>query len=107
MISSGVGGNQSNNPVQTTSYLRSSDLSSMSDSEILALAQSRGYTITGTSNIEAQFLEEQKLYYEFTQTELNKLTISEITDIANDRGYTITQTLKADIIQEFLDEQNS
>lgn len=81
----------------------------MSDSDILALATARGYTITGTSHqdIVDEFLNEQKLYYEFTQSELNKLTISEITDIASARGYTITQTLKADIIQEFLDEQNS
>ena len=81
----------------------------MSDSEIMSLATSRGYTITSTttSDIIDQFLDEQKLYYEFTQTELNNLTISEITDIANARGYTITQTLKADIIQEFLDEQNN
>lgn len=78
----------------------------MSDADIIALANSRGYTIVGNTNIEGQFLEEQKLYYEFTQSELNALTISEITDIANARGYTITQTLKADIIAEFLDEQN-
>lgn len=75
----------------------------------MSLATSRGYTITGTTtyDIVNQFLDEQKLFYEFTQAELNKLTISDITDIANARGYTITQTLKADIIQEFLDEQNS
>lgn len=81
----------------------------MSDSDIQALANARGYSITGTAHqdIVDQFLDEQKLYYEFTQSELNKLTISEITDIATARGYTITQTLKADIIQEFLDEQNS
>lgn len=81
----------------------------MTDSDILSLASSRGYTITGTTHqdIVDEFLDEQKLYYEFTQSELSKLTISAITDIANARGYTITQTLKADIIQEFLDEQNS
>lgn len=28
-------------------------------------------------------------------------------EIANQRGYTITATLKADIIAEFLDQQNS
>lgn len=80
----------------------------MSDDEILALASARGYTITGTTHqdIVDEFLDEQKLYYEFTQSELNTLTISEITDIANERGYTITQTLKADIIAEFLAEQN-
>lgn len=81
----------------------------MSDDDILSLATARGYTIVSTTHqdIVDEFLEEQKLYYEFTQSELNALTISEITDIANARGYTITQTLKADIIQEFLDEQNS
>lgn len=81
----------------------------MTDDEILALASARGYTITGTTHqgIVDEFLDEQKLYYEFTQSELNTLTISEITDIASDRGYTITQTLKADIIAEFLTQQNS
>lgn len=81
----------------------------MTESEILSLANARGYTITATdkSDMIDEFVAEQELTYEFTQTELNKLTISEITDIANARGYTITQTLKADIIQEFLDEQNS
>lgn len=79
----------------------------MTDSEILSLATERGYTIVSTTHqdIVDEFLEEQKLYYEFTQTELSALTISEITDIANARNYTITQTLKADIIQEFLDQQ--
>ncbi len=81
----------------------------MSDSDILALATARGYTITGSTHqdIVDEFLLEQKLNYEFTQSELNNLTISEINDIANDRGYIITQTLKADIIQEFMDQQNS
>ena len=71
------------------------------------MATERGYTIVSTTHqdIVDEFLEEQKLYYEFTQTELSALTISEITDIANARNYTITQTLKADIIQEFLDQQ--
>ena len=79
----------------------------MTDEEILATARERGYTITGTStsDIVDEFLDEQELKYQFTQSELSRLTISEITDIASARGYTITQTLKADIIQEFLDQQ--
>lgn len=79
----------------------------MTDEEILALANERGYTITGTTTEEIvdEFLAEQELNYEFTQEELSNLTISEITDIAEARGYTITQTLKADIIQEFLEQQ--
>ena len=76
----------------------------MSDAEIEALAQSRGYTLTGTDLVQ-EFMDEQELYYVFTQAELNSLTIAEITNIANARGYTITQTLKADIIQEFLAQQ--
>lgn len=81
----------------------------MSDADILLLAEARGYNVTGNTHQEIvdEFLAEQKLYYEFTQSELNRLTISEINEIAAARGYTITQTLKADIIQEFLDEQNS
>jgi hypothetical protein len=81
----------------------------MTDSEILALATQRGYTITGstTQDIVDEFLAEQELNYEFTQAELNELTISEIESIANTRGYTITETLKADIITEFLTQQNA
>ena len=101
-----MGGNQSSNPIQTA-YLDASDLGSMSDADILALATARGYSITGTTHqdIVDEFLDEQKLLYDFTQSELNNLTINEITDIATERGYTITQTLKADIIQEFLAQQ--
>lgn len=64
----------------------------MSDSDILALATQRGYSITGTTHqdIVDQFLDEQELLYEFTQSELNALTINEIMDIATARGYTIT-----------------
>jgi len=81
----------------------------MTDSEILALATERGYTITAstTEDIIDEFLEEQELYYEFTQAELNELTISEIESIAAAREYVITQTLKADIITEFLTQQNA
>ena len=80
----------------------------MSDEEILALAEDRGYTITGTttSDIVDEFLDEQEMKYHFTQEELNSLTISEITEIATAREYSITQTLKADIIQEFLTQQS-
>ena len=77
----------------------------MSDSDIRALANSRGYTLSG-SDLVSSFLDEQELYYIFTQNELSGLTIAEITYIANTRGYMITQTLKADIIQEFLDQQS-
>ncbi len=42
----------------------------------------------------------------YTQEELEELTINEIREIAEDRGYTITETLKADIIAEFLEQQN-
>jgi hypothetical protein len=35
------------------------------------------------------------------------MTIAQIESLAEERGYIITQTLKADIIQEFLDQQNS
>ena len=81
----------------------------MSDSDILALATQRGYTITGstTQDIIDEFLDEQELKYEFTQAELNELTISEIESIATARSYTITETLKADIITEFLTQQNA
>lgn len=83
----------------------------MTDSEILTLAEQRGYTIGAesdtTEEIINDFLEEQELKYEFTQSELNAMTISEIESIATARGYTITETLKADIIAEFLELQNA
>lgn len=83
----------------------------MTDSEILTLAEQRGYTIGAesdtTEEIINDFLEEQELKYEFTQTELNAMTINEIESIATARSYTITETLKADIIAEFLEQQNA
>lgn len=83
----------------------------MTDSDILTLAEQRGYTIGAesdtTEEIINDFLEEQELKYEFTQSELNAMTISEIESIATARGYTITETLKADIIAEFLELQNA
>lgn len=33
------------------------------------------------------------------------MTIAEIKSLAAERGYSITKTLKADIIQQFLEEQ--
>lgn len=42
----------------------------------------------------------------YTQEELENLTINEIREIAEERGYTITETLKADIIAEFLAQQS-
>lgn len=45
--------------------------------------------------------------HNYTQAELEDMTISQIEAIALERGYTITATLKADIIQEFLAQQNA
>lgn len=42
----------------------------------------------------------------YTSDDLNSLTIDQIKAIATQRGYTITKTLKADIIAEFLTQQN-
>ena len=42
----------------------------------------------------------------YTQADLEAMTIAEIKAIAEERGYTITETLKADIITEFLTQQN-
>lgn len=83
----------------------------MSDSDILTLATQRGYTIgtesDTTEEIINDFLDEQELKYPFTQAELEELTVNEIEAIASARGYTITETLKADIITEFLSLQNA
>lgn len=41
----------------------------------------------------------------YTAEDLNKLTISEIKSLASECGYSITKTLKADIVTEFLMQQ--
>lgn len=43
----------------------------------------------------------------YTQEQLENKTIEQIREIATQRGYTITQTVKAEIITEFLEQQNS
>lgn len=42
----------------------------------------------------------------YTQEELSAMTIDQIKALAAERAYTITKTLKADIIAEFLAQQN-
>ena len=42
----------------------------------------------------------------YTQEELENMTIAQIEALAEELGYTITRTLKADIIDEFLAQQN-
>lgn len=42
----------------------------------------------------------------YTQEELEDMTIAQIEALAEELGYTITKTLKADIIDEFLAQQN-
>ena len=83
----------------------------MEEADIRALAATREYTISNDSDTKAEvindFLSEQELKYVFTQEELNELTIGEIETIATARSYTITETLKADIITEFLTQQNA
>ena len=44
--------------------------------------------------------------HEYTQEELSDMTIDQIKALATELGYTITKTLKADIIEEFLSQQN-
>ena len=40
-----------------------------------------------------------------TEESLSAMTVAQIKALAEERGYTITATKKADIIQEFLDQQ--
>lgn len=42
----------------------------------------------------------------YTQAQLESMTIEQIKSIATERGYTITKTVKAEIITEFLEQQN-
>lgn len=41
----------------------------------------------------------------YTADSLSELTIAQIKELASERGYSITKTLKADIINEFLEQQ--
>lgn len=43
----------------------------------------------------------------YSQADLQSMTIAEIKALATDLGYTITATLKADIIAEFLEQQEA
>ncbi len=42
---------------------------------------------------------------DYTADDLSQLTIAQIKALAEDCGYTITKTKKADIIEEFLNQQ--
>lgn len=44
--------------------------------------------------------------YHYTENELSAMTVAKIKGIASDRGYSMTKTLKADVIAEFLAQQN-
>lgn len=41
----------------------------------------------------------------YTEEELSAMTIAQIKALAEELGYTITKSLKADIIAEFLEQQ--
>lgn len=43
----------------------------------------------------------------YTENQLNEMTIDNIKEIAEQKGYTITKTVKAEIIAEFLEQQDS
>ena len=43
----------------------------------------------------------------YTRSQLQAMTKAQIEELAQTLGYILTQTLKADMIQEFLDQQNS
>lgn len=42
----------------------------------------------------------------YTSNDLNSMTIVQIKALAAELGYSISKTLKAEIIQEFLNQQN-
>ena len=84
-----------------------------------ALAEELNYDTTGETKEElvADILDGQAVAIEaeadtdedgtFTEEELTALTIAQIKALAAERGYTITATKKADIITEFLEQQNA
>lgn len=42
---------------------------------------------------------------EYTQEQLEAMTVNDIKSLAEEKGYTITKTLKAEIVEEFLQQQ--
>ena len=84
-----------------------------------ALAEELNYDTTGETKEElvADILDGQAVAIEaeadtdgdgtFTEEELTALTIAQIKALAAERGYAITATKKADIITEFLEQQNA
>lgn len=72
-------------------------------------------TVECTADIEQDDLEHLPVYIYYpqvddtvyTQEQLEAMTIEQIKAIATARGYTITETTKANIITEFLTQQNS
>lgn len=84
-----------------------------------ALAEELNYDTTGETKEElvADILDGQAVAIEaeadtdedgtFTEEELTALTIAQIKALATERGYAITATKKADIITEFLEQQNA
>lgn len=60
-------------------------------------------TLEPNSNL-VSMMSETKTY---TKEDIESMTVKEIKEIADERGYTISQVLKADIIEEFLSQQNA
>lgn len=89
--------NSTTNAVTGYTYTPDGALST-SDTAVTISYTENGVTETATQAITVAM----KMY---TQAELEAMTIAEIQAIAAERGYNITETLKADIITEFLAQQ--
>jgi len=79
----------------------------------LSVDQNRINGLLGTENGQRrpviEIITEEEIPFEpkkYTVKQLESMTIAQIEDLADQYGYEITRTLKADIIDEFLSQQD-
>ena len=53
-----------------------------------------------------QLVDDEQTTAVYTEAQLSDMTINNISALAEARGYVITKTVKAEIIAEFLEQQN-
>lgn len=75
----------------------------------LVVSESRINELLGSNNKQhrpvIEVFDEEIPFEPYTAKQLETMTIAQIEQLAEDMGYEITKTLKADIIDEFLEQQ--
>ena len=75
----------------------------------LVVSESRINELLGSKNKQhrpvIEVFDEEISFEPYTAKQLESMTIAQIEQLAEDMGYKITKTLKADIIDEFLEQQ--